>query len=116
MIYHTPSGWVVLFGDHRAEKEVSRLAADVRSHYERTVDLIERYGLEAMREPHVKHIQGKVWEIRAKGRDGIARALYVIADGKRLIILHAFVKKTQTTPHDAIELAIKRGKELGVLS
>lgn len=116
MIYSTPSGWTVVFGDHRAEKEVSKLAIDIRAHLERTVDLIERYGLEAIHEPHVKHLRGKIWEIRVKGKDGIARSLYVVASEKRVVIVHSFVKKTQTTPREAIELAIKRAKEIGVMS
>ena len=53
--------------------------------------------------------------MRAKGRDGIARGLYVTAVGKKVVVLHAFVKKTQKTPDEAITLAIKRGKELGFL-
>lgn len=116
MVYSTPSGWSVVFADHRAEKEVSKLAIDVRAHLERTVDLIECYGLNAIHEPHVKHLQGKLWEIRIKGKDGIARSLYVVASEKRVVILHTFVKKTQTTPRDAIELAIRREKEMGVIS
>ena len=46
------------------------------------------------------------------GRDGIARALYVAVVGKRVVVLRAFVKKTQKTPHSEIELALKRAKEL----
>jgi phage-related protein len=115
MVYIKNSGWVVVFADHRVEKEVSALAKDVRANFERIVDLIEVYGLENMHEPQVKHIKGKIWEMRAKGRDGIARALYVTAVGKKVIVLHAFVKKTQKAPDEAINLAIKRGKELGFL-
>jgi phage-related protein len=97
MVYIKHSGWVVGYADHRAEKEVEKLAEDVRAHLERIVDLIERYGLEHVHAPYVKHISGKLWEIRAKGKDGIARALYVTAVGKQVIILHAFVKKTPKT-------------------
>ena len=45
---------------------------------------------------------------RAKGRDGIARAVYVAQHGRTLTVLHVFVKKTQTTPRAAIEIARKR--------
>ena len=103
------------YADHRAAKEVERLAEDVRAHIERITDMIEQYGLENVHAPYVKHISGKIWEIRAKGKDGIARALYVTAIGKRLMILHAFVKKTNKTPPEAIALAVKRAKELGLI-
>jgi phage-related protein len=68
--------------------------------------------LENLGAPHVKHLEGKLWELRLKGRDGIARALYVTATGKRLIVLRAFVKKTQKTPRAEIEVALQRAKEI----
>lgn len=69
-------------------------------------------GLERVREPHVKHLDGKLWEMRLTGRDGIARALYVTATGRRIIVLHAFVKKSQKTPAAALALAMARMKEV----
>ena len=62
--------------------------------------------------PHVRPLEGKLWEMRMSGKDGIARAAYVAASGKRLIVLHVFVKKTQKTPRRAIETAWARLKEL----
>ncbi len=115
MVYNTPSGWVVSYGDRRAEKEVGKLADDVRADFLRIVDMVEQYGLEQVHEPYVKHLRGKLWEMRMRGRDGIARAAYVAAHGKRVIVLHAFVKKTPRTPPEVIELALKRAKELGYL-
>ena len=50
--------------------------------------------------------------MRLTGRDGIARALYITAIGRRVIVVHAFVKKTQKTPRGAIELARRRAKEI----
>lgn len=50
--------------------------------------------------------------MRLKGKDGIARAIYVTASGARVVVLRAFVKKTQTTPHREIELALQRAKEV----
>lgn len=68
-----------------------------------------------VREPYVKHLQGKLWEMRVKGKDGIARAIYMAAVDQRLVILHAFIKKTQKTPKNALETATKRAKEAGLL-
>lgn len=65
-----------------------------------------------MREPHVKHLEGKLWVIRMKGRDGVARAIYVTARGKRVVVVHAFIKKTQKTPRSALEIARTRAKEV----
>ncbi len=47
-----------------------------------------------------------------KGKDGIARAIYMTAKGERVVVLHAFVKKTQKTPQKALEIARERAKEV----
>ena len=52
-----------------------------------------------------------------KGRDGIARAIYVTAQGERVIVLHAFVKKTQKTPQRALQIrarARQGGQVMGI--
>ncbi len=50
--------------------------------------------------------------MRLKGRDGIARALYVVVTGQRVVVVRAFVKKTQKSPRTEIELAFRRAKEI----
>ncbi len=95
-----------------AEAEVYALPADMLARFLRIGDLIRDQGLIAMREPHVKHLVGKLWEIRVKGRDGIARSIYATASGQRVVILRTFIKKTQATPPREIDLALARLKEL----
>jgi phage-related protein len=65
-----------------------------------------------MREPHVKHFDGKLWELRAKAAEGMARGLYVTATGRRVIVLHVFVKKSQKTPRKALVIARERMKQV----
>jgi phage-related protein len=62
--------------------------------------------------PHVRHLEGKLWEMRLTGRDGIARAVYVARTGQRLTVLHLFIKKTQKTPRKALETARNRLRRL----
>lgn len=62
-------------------------------------------GLPNVKEPHVRHIRGQLWEIRLKGKAGIARALYVTAKEQRVVIVRAFIKKTEKTPRGEIVLA-----------
>ena len=62
--------------------------------------------------PHIKHLEDKLWEMRLKGRDGISKAIYVTASGKRLVVLRVFIKKTKKTPRKEIVLALKRAKEV----
>jgi phage-related protein len=84
----------------------------MQARFLRLSERICQVGLETLGEPHVKHLEGKLWEMRLKGRDGIARALYVTAIGRRVVVVRAFVKKTQATPRSEIELALRRAKEV----
>lgn len=92
--------------------ELVQLPRDMQAKFEHITMMIKDFGLEAMREPYVKHIEGKIWEIRLKGQSGIARSLYLTVRGKRLVILRTFVKKTQQTPRKEIEIALERAKEV----
>jgi phage-related protein len=104
--------WKIEVLDRRVVKELDALAQDVRQRFLRISELVEGHGLGAIREPHVRHLEGKPWEMRMKGKDGIARAIYVITKGERAVVVHAFVKKTQKTPQSALEIARKRAKEV----
>jgi phage-related protein len=68
--------------------------------------------VDRVREPHVKHLRGSLWEMRLKGKDGISRALYVTVVGQRVVVVRVFTKKTQKTPGREIELALKRAREI----
>jgi phage-related protein len=104
--------WTVEFFNEAARDEMDALPEDIRARFQRIVELIKSKGLSEMREPYVKHLEGKLWEMRMKGRDGIARSIYITASGQRIVILHSFMKKTQKTPKPALELARARAKEI----
>lgn len=74
-------------------------------------ELIEEFGPK-IGMPYTRSTGSGLFEIRAKGKEGIARALYCHHAGKELVILNAFVKKTQKTPNRELVLARKRMKEL----
>jgi len=93
-------------------EEIRSLPADMHARFLKIALQIEQAGLETMREPQVKHLEDKLWEMRLTGRDGIARALYVTRLGRRVVVLRAFVKKTQKTPRSEIDLALRRAKEM----
>jgi len=75
-------------------------------------ELLETFGPNEVGLPHVRFLTGKLWEILMKGKSGIARAIYVAIAEKRIVVVHAFVKKSQKTPRAAIETALDRAKEL----
>ncbi len=104
--------WTVEILNDMVKAELLALPADMQAAFARLAERIIAVGLERIREPHVRHLDGKLWEIRFTGRDGIARAIYVTASGQRVIVVHAFVKKTQKTPKAALALAAQRAKEI----
>ena len=92
--------------------ELDALPVEMRAKLDHIIRLIEEFGLIRVREPYVKPLGSKLWEMRMTGRDGIGRAIYVTAQERRIVILHAFRKKTQKTPRGAIRTAMSRLKEL----
>ena len=88
------------------------LPADVRARFVRICELITAVGLDRVGAPHVRHLAGALWEMRLRGKDGIARALYVTVRDRRVVVVRAFVKKTQKTPRREIDLALRRAREV----
>lgn len=94
------------------DDEIASLPPSLQARLIRVMEMVQSVGLETLREPHVKHIEGKIWELRAKSGGGIARGLYVTALGRRLIVLHVFEKKSQKTPARALETARRRMRQV----
>jgi phage-related protein len=104
--------WIVEFLDKDVQALLDALPEDMQAHFLRIVEIIQSHGLEQLREPYVKHLEDKLWEMRLKGRSGIARAVYVTAIGRRVVVVHVFKKKTEKTPRHEIEMARKRAREV----
>ena len=92
----------------QAEPELTALPADMQARFMHMTELLQEFGPQRVGLPHIRPLEGKLWEMRMQGRDGIARAVYAAIQGRRLLVLHVFVKKTQTTPRSALETARKR--------
>lgn len=103
--------WTVETHSDVVDAEILALPPGLQARLIRLMEAIETVGLDQLREPHVKHLDGKLWELRAKASEGIARGIYVTMTGRRVIVLHVFVKKSQKTPTAALEVARVRMKE-----
>lgn len=88
------------------------MPVDMRARLARIAEAIESAGLLHLPRGWAKQLDGKLWELRITGKDGIARAIYVTASGQRVVIVRIFVKKTQRTPPRELELARQRAKEV----
>ncbi|CAM5789690.1 type II toxin-antitoxin system RelE/ParE family toxin [Castellaniella caeni] len=95
-----------------AEDELMTIPADMRAWFLHISELLEELGPQNVGMPHVRHLEGKLWEMRMTGRDGIGRAVYVARTGRVLRMLHVFVKKTQKAPRKNIEIAYERLRSL----
>ena len=104
--------WTVETLDARVDAEIEALPPGLQARLIRLLEMLESLGVEQVREPHVKHIEGKLWELRAKASEGIARGLYVTVTGRRVVVLHVFVKKSQRTPRAALDIARERMKQV----
>jgi phage-related protein len=104
--------WTVETLSEAVDDEIRALPKDLRAAFLRLSERIESVGLERIGEPHLKHLRGKLWEMRLNGRDGIGRAIYLTAAGRRVIVVLAFAKKTQKTPRSVLALAEQRAREI----
>jgi len=106
--------WSVVSLSKTVDKELSLLPVDMGGHLVRITLLLEEFGPHAVGMPHVKHLSERLWEIRISGRSGIARCLFYIAPNYEIVIVHAFIKKTQKTPLRSIQTAFQRMKKDGI--
>lgn len=104
--------WQVELLNDVVRAELEAQPADIRARFLRVVQLIEAVELPNVPEPYVKHLEGRLWEMRLTGKNGIARAVYVTASNQRVVVVRVFSKKTQKTPRREIELAHARAKEV----
>jgi phage-related protein len=76
----------------------------------RLMDLLANYGV-LLKEPYSRRLKGKLRELRITDRFGEIRIVYCPFTGRRLILLHGFIKKTRKTPSRDIEIAERRLSE-----
>lgn len=100
--------WKIEFYDSKVEKSIEEWPIKIRAKFTLITELIEEFGPNEIGMPHTRPLGKGLFEIRAKGNEGIGRALFCVIKGKVVIILNGFIKKTQKTPLKEIELARKR--------
>jgi len=83
----------------------------VLADYARLVELLMEFGPD-LRMPHSRALGGGLFELRPRGHEGVGRALYCYLIGERVVVLHAFVKKTPATPARHLQIARQRMKEV----
>ena len=83
--------------------------ADILADYAKLVELLLEHGPN-LRMPHSRSMGEGLFELRPRGREGIGRAFYCFVVGKKISVVHAFIKKSEATPERELKVARKRVK------
>ncbi len=103
--------WTLSFYNAKVAAAVEAWPAGVRASFLRIADVMVEHGPD-LGMPHTRAMGAGLFEVRAKGREGIGRAFYCTAVGRRIVILHAIIKKTEKTPPRDLDIARERQKEV----
>ncbi len=101
----------VEYYDQQIKDEIKAWPTELYADFLRLVSLIEEFG-PVLRLPHSRAMGNGVFELRPRGQSGIGRAFYCFLIGRRVVILHAFIKKTRKTPEKDLKIARKRASEV----
>ena len=103
--------WGIEYYSPKVEKSILSLSEGLLARYFRLADLILEFGPN-LGMPHTRSLNNGLFELRVKGKEGIARVFYCTRIDKRIIMLHVFIKKSQKIPKNELNIAIKRMKEV----
>ena len=103
--------WKVTFYSERVKGETLALPPGVLANLLHILELVEAFG-PSLGRPHTAPLGKGLFEIRAKGKEGISRSLFCTLKGEEIVILHSFIKKTRKIAKSHLEKARKRMKEV----
>ncbi|MDJ0731223.1 MAG: type II toxin-antitoxin system RelE/ParE family toxin [Crocosphaera sp.] len=103
--------WQITFYNEKVEQEIMNFPPGILANFLHIAEMIEEFG-PMIGKPYTASMGAGLFEIRAKGKEGIGRSFYCTLKGREIIILHSFIKKSQKTPKKELELAKKRMKEV----
>lgn len=99
------------FYNSSVQIEISKWQAGINASFTRIAEQMEKSGPN-LGLPYTRPFGDGLFEIRAKGAEGIGRAFFCTLVGQRIVILHGFIKKTRQTPSKELKTARKRLKEV----
>ncbi len=103
--------WQITFYSEKVERDTLALPKGILANFLRITELIEEFGPDLGR-PHTAPLGNGLFEIRAKGREGIARSVFCTVKGNEIIILMTVIKKSNAIPKHQMETALKGMKEI----
>ena len=103
--------WTITYYSESLQNEILDLPAGFLARFLRYTDRMELYGPD-LGMPHTRAMGEGLFELRLKAVEGIARVFYCTMIGRRIVMLHQFIKKTDKTPPKEISIARRRLKEI----
>jgi phage-related protein len=103
--------WEIVYYSEKEQKSIGKWPIGIRASYARITETIEEFGPN-LGLPYTKAMKDGLFEIRAKGKEGIGRAFFCTVVDQKVVILHSIIKKTQKTSKKDLDLAKKRMKEM----
>ena len=103
--------WNVAYHNKAVEAFVLGLPQGLLARYLRLTDIMLEFGAD-LGMPHTRAMGDGLFELRVKGKEGIARVFYCTRAGKRIVMLHGFIKKSEKTPSQELRLARSRLAEV----
>jgi phage-related protein len=94
----------VEYFNRRVLEEIESWPVGVLADYARLIELLMEFGPH-VRMPHSRALGGGLFELRPRGPEGIARAMYCYVTGRRIVVLRAFAKKAQATSLRDLDIA-----------
>lgn len=93
-------------GTEPAKEFLLSLDVKMRARLVKIIELLSANGTE-LRMPYSEHLVDGIFEVRAKVGSNITRVLYFFVSGRKIVLTNGFIKKTQKTPKNEIELAMR---------
>ena len=103
--------WEILYYNENVQELINDLPVGIRAYYARITERMVIFGPN-LGMPFTRSMGKGLFEIRVKGKEGIGRAFFCTIADQRIIILHAFIKKSQKTPKKELEIARKRMRDV----
>ena len=103
--------WTIEYPYGDVEQFVLKLPTGLSAKYFHLTDLMLEFGAN-LGLPHTRPMSNGLFELRVKGKEGIARVFYCTLIGRRIVMLHQFIKKSEKTPRKELEIAKRRMKEV----
>lgn len=103
--------YTIEYFNPRIKSELERWPVSILADYARLTELLLEFG-PSLRMPHSRALGSGLFELRPRGHEGIGRVFYCFVIGKRIVVLHTYIKKTQDTPERELKIARQRLKEV----